>query len=92
MIKVLREYRGSLTPTVGYLTLLDTHSLWCMLLVIAMVFWAGIVRVTSHSDLEIETVDSLAGYAFLGSWLLVQAVSRTGSNSALKALRVGVSL
>ncbi|CAE6949470.1 chrna3 [Symbiodinium microadriaticum] len=66
------HYSGSLTPTVGYLTLMDTHALWCMCVVISMVFWVAVVRSSESEDLEY--VDKMALYGFMAIWLLIQIV------------------
>lgn len=58
------QFSSSLVPRLGYLTILDKHSLWCIFLVITMVFWAGVVRLV----VDTKTVDLVAACVFASVW------------------------
>ena len=55
------QFSSSLVPRLGYLTILDKHSLWCIFLVIVMVFWVGIIKMVRH-----HTVARVNLVAFVG--------------------------
>ncbi|CAL1151738.1 unnamed protein product [Cladocopium goreaui] len=61
------QFSSSLVPRLGYLTILDKHSLWCIFLVIVMVFWVGIIKMVRHHT---ALVDFMAASCFAGIWLL----------------------
>lgn len=60
------QFSSSLVPRLGYLTILDKHSLWCIFLVIVMVFWVGVINLVRY-----HTV-SRQGIA-MPSWLLLSS-------------------
>ena len=56
------QFSSSLVPRLGYLTILDKHSLWCIFLVIVMVFWVGIIKmVRNHTVACCESQKLLLG-------------------------------
>ena len=55
------QFSSSLVPRLGYLTILDKHSLWCIFLVIFMVFWVGIIKMVRHHTVA----ESQLLYAFV---------------------------
>lgn len=61
------QFSSSLVPRLGYLTILDKHSLRCIFLVIVMVFWVGIIKMVRHHT---ALVDFMAASCFAGIWLL----------------------
>eukprot|EP00434_Breviolum_minutum_P006768 symbB.v1.2.005972.t1/scaffold344.1/size224651/14 len=61
------QFSSSLVPRLGYLTILDKHSLWCIFLVIIMVFWVGIIKMVRYHT---ELVDFIAATCFAIIWLL----------------------
>ena len=54
------QFSSSLVPRLGYLTILDKHSLWCIFLVIVMV-WVGIIKMVRHHTVA----ESQLLYAFV---------------------------
>ena len=72
------QFSSSLVPRLGYLTILDKHSLWCIFLVIVMVFWVGIIKMVRHHTVA----ESQLLYAFLVT-IKLSEVTKTHNQSWL---------